>query len=251
MFLNNYHHLKNKEIYILIFLILFSIFIRVPIISVFGDINIENEWGIIFKNLITNGQLIYEDSEVELSLPNLWMPPLYAYYIYFFSIFSSQETNVTQLILYSQAFLASISVAIFYKLNKLFFSQKISFYSSLIFSIFPLHAYACSQISSISLQTFLTILFFYFFFKVGNEKRFSSIIFFSLTGGLLMLLRGESIAIIFLSIIYLFIFFKIPVKQILLILLITLMTISPYLTRNFLIFDKIIIIKSFGYNFWR
>ena len=46
MFLNNYHDIKNKEIYVLTFLILFSILIRIPVVYMFGDIRIENEWGI-------------------------------------------------------------------------------------------------------------------------------------------------------------------------------------------------------------
>jgi len=74
---------------------------------------------------------------------------------------------------------------------------------------------------------------------------------FSVSGGMLLLLRGESIAIVALSIIYLFLFFKAPIKKILLILLITLITVSPYLIRNIIIFEKVIIVKSFGYNFWR
>ena len=155
------------------------------------------------------------------------------------------------MVLFSQILLASISVAVFYKLNRNFFSQKISFYSSLLFSIFPLHVYACSQISSISLQTFLIILFLYYFFQIVGIKSFISIVFFSILGGLLILLRGESIVIVVLSIIYLYLFFKIPIKKILLISLITAITVSPYLIRNILIFEKVTIIKSFGYNFWR
>ena len=34
-------------------------------------------------------------------------------------------------------------------------------------------------------------------------------------------------------------------------ILITLITISPYLTRNILIFDKVILTKSLGYNLWK
>ena len=112
MFLNNYHQIKNKEIYVILFLILFSIIIRLPAIFMFGDSNIENEWGNLYKNLIIHGKLIYENFDGIL-LPNLWMPPLYAYYIYFFSIFSSSETVVTQLVLYSQAAMAGASVAFF------------------------------------------------------------------------------------------------------------------------------------------
>ena len=66
-----------------------------------------------------------------------------------------------------------------------------------------------------------------------------------------MLLRGEFFVILALSLIYLFLFFKIPIKNILLILLISLITISPYLIRNILVFETITITKSFGINLWK
>tara|TARA_Y100000590_G_scaffold175838_1_gene200922 strand:- start:4287 stop:5531 length:1245 start_codon:yes stop_codon:yes gene_type:complete len=250
MFFNSYHHLKKKEIYLLTFIILFSVVIRIPVIFTYGDLRIENEWGYLYNNLVTHGQLVYENLDGFL-LPNLWMPPLYAYYIYFFSFFTSEEATVTLLVLYSQIFLSSLSVVIFYKLNEFFFSKKISFYSALLFSIFPIYLYSCSQISSITLQVFLTLSFLYFFFQFIKEKNFLSIFLFSFTGGLLILLRGEFYVIFFLSIIYLIIFFKISIRNILAILLITLITTSPYLIRNYVIFEKVTIIKSFGYNLWK
>ena len=250
MYLNNYQYLKNKETYLLIFLFLFSFLIRIPIIFIFGDASLEHEWEILVHNLIIHGQLVYERFD-EFLLPNLWMPPLYAYYIYIFSFFGLESQNYVLLVLFSQVLLASISVAVFYKINTLFFSKKLSFYSSLLYSLFPLHLYACGQISSISLQTFLLILFFYFFFQVVKKKNFSSIALFSFITGLLILLRGEFSIISILSILYLFLFFKIPIKKVLLIFLITLVTISPYLIRNYLIFGKITIVETSGYNLWK
>ena len=66
-----------------------------------------------------------------------------------------------------------------------------------------------------------------------------------------MLIRVEFIIIFFISITFLYFFFKTSLKNILLIFLITLITVSPYLTRNFLIFDEITITKTLGYNFWK
>ena len=175
MFLENYHYLKNKEIYLLILLILFSIFIRIPVIFLYGDIALQNEWLILVNNLTNHGILAFDYHDQNLAkylFPNLYMPPLYAYYIYFFSTFSLEGQNYILTILFSQALLASISVAIFYKISKIFFSKTISLSISLLYSLFPLHVYACSQISSISLQTFLTILFFYFFFQFIEKRSF-------------------------------------------------------------------------------
>ncbi|MDP6710797.1 MAG: glycosyltransferase family 39 protein [Pelagibacteraceae bacterium] len=251
MFLNNYHQLKSKEIYVLIFLILFSAFIRIPVISIYGDSSLEHEWELLVINLIEHGQLVYEIFDNGILLPNLWMPPLYAYYLYCFSFIGLEDQNYIRLILLSQVLLASISVAVFYKINKLFFSQKISFFNSVLFSIFPIYVYASSQISSISLQVFLMILFFYFFFQIIDKKNFLSIILFSFISGLLILLRGEFRIIFVISIFYLFLFFKIPIKKIFLIFLITLITASPYLIRNFIIFGKITVVETSGYNLWK
>ena len=251
MFLNSYHQIKSKEIYVLILLILFSAFIRIPVILIYGDSNLEHEWELLVNNLIEHGQLVYEIFDNGILLPNLWMPPLYAYYLYCFSFFGLEDQNYIRFILLSQVLLASISVAVFYKINKLFFSQKISFYNSVLFSIFPIYVYASSQISSISLQVFLIILFFYFFFQIIDKKNFSSIILFSFISGLLILLRGEFRIIFVVSIFYLFLFFKIPIKKIFLIFLITLVTTSPYLIRNFIIFGKITVVETSGYNLWK
>ena len=254
MFLENYHYLKNKEIYLLILLILFSIFIRIPVIFLYGDIALENEWLILVNNLTNHGILSFDYHDQNLAkylFPNLYMPPLYAYYVYVFLAFGLESQNYILTILFSQALLASISVAIFYKISKLFFSKTISLSISLLYSLFPLHVYACSQISSISLQTFLTVLFIYLFFQF-IEKRTSFLVFFvAFIGGLIILLRQEFVAVLVLSLLYAFIFYKIRLKEIFLILLISLITISPYLIRNIVVFETFTITKTTGYNFWK
>ena len=47
---------RKKEKYILILLIFFSVFIRIPIIFLFGDTNLDNEWKIIVENLVEHQQ---------------------------------------------------------------------------------------------------------------------------------------------------------------------------------------------------
>ena len=214
------------------------------------DLGYEDVKKDILINLSQHGEFTFRRFG-DFALPSLYMPPLYPMYLYFFSFFNLEQQNYIFLILSSQIVLASISIVIFYKINKLFFSERISFYSSLLFSVFPLHIYACTQISSVSLQSFLSILFFYLLFQIVKKKNILSIFYFSITSGLLVLLRGEFIAILVLSLFYLFIFFRIKIKNIILILLITLITISPYLIRNIYTFNTITITKSFGYNLWK
>ena len=254
MFFKNYHYLKNKEIYVIILLILFSIFIRVPVIFLYGDIALENEWLILVNNLTNHGILAFDYHDQNLAkylFPNLYMPPLYAYYIYFFSTLGLEGPSYILIILFSQVLLASISVAIFYKISEIFFSKKISLSISLLYSLFPLHVYACSQISSISLQTFLTVLFIYLFFQFIEKKSSLLIFAVSFIGGLIILLRQEFVAVLVLSLIYAFIFYKARLKEIFLILLISLITISPYLIRNIIVFETVTITKTTGYNLWK
>ena len=251
MFLYNYLKFKNnKETLIIILLFFFSLFARIPVILILGDVTLDNEWGILLYNLINHNTLSLQKFD-EFLLPNLWLPPLYAYYLYLLSFLNFENQDFVLLVLLSQVILASISVVIFYKLNKFFFSKKISTYSSLLFSFFPLYLYSSAQISSISLTIFLAIFFYYFFFKIKKDKKYIDILIYAFIGGLLILVRREFIAIIILSSFYLFLFCKISFKKILLIFLITLVTISPYLMRNYMIFEKIIIHSGLGYNLWQ
>ena len=72
MFLDNYHYLKNKEIYISILLFLFSFFSRIPVIILFGDTSLEYEWLYLVSNLIEHGQLVYQTFDNGFLLPNLF-----------------------------------------------------------------------------------------------------------------------------------------------------------------------------------
>ena len=244
------NYINNKETNLFIFLFLFSFLIRIPIIFIFGDTGLENEWRILVNNLTKYGKFSLINFG-DFFVPNLLMPPLYAFYLYFFKVFNFSNEIYILTVLFSQALLSSFSVVIFYMINKFFFSKKISIISALIFSIFPIYIYACGQISSIILQSCLTIIFLYFFLRLIRKNNFFNIFFLSLTSGLLILLRGEFIALFVLSILCLVLFFKVKAKSILIIVLLTFVVISPYLIRNILLFDTITITKSIGFNLWK
>ena len=250
MYLNNYQILKNKETYLLIFLFLFSLLIRIPVIFIFGDTDLENEWQIIVNNLTNYGKLSITNFG-DFFVPNLFVPPLYVFYLYFFKVFNFSNELYIQVVLFSQTILSSFSIVIFYIINKSFFSNKISMLGALIFSLLPLHIYACTQISSAILLSFLFMIFFYFFFMTLKKNNFFNICFLSLTSGLLILLRGEFIILFILSTLYLALFLKMNLKHITMIILLTIIVISPYLTRNIILVDKIIITQSIGYNLWK
>ena len=242
--------IKKKESNLLLLLFSFSFLIRIPVVIFLGDTHLDNEWGKLLYNLI-NYKTLSQQAFGDFLLPNLWLPPLYAYFLYILSFTGLENQNFVLFILFVQVFLSSITVVFFYKVNRFFLSEMLSLCSAVVFSIFPIYLYASSQISSASLAILLIIFFFYFFFHLGRKSNFFNILFFSIIAGLLILTRREFIAVAIISSFYLFLFFKKPIKDIFLILLLIIITISPYVIRNYMTFEKIIIHSGFGYNLWQ
>ena len=138
-------------------IILISFLIRLVVILFYGDTRVDNEWGILLNNLYFNKIYSFYEFENKL-IPSSYMPPLYPLVLVLLKIISFDKINIINLIFSFQIFLSLISINIFYKINKRFFTNKISLINSIIFSFFPLNIYAVAQISSITLQIFLSFL---------------------------------------------------------------------------------------------
>lgn len=217
-------------------------------IELFGDTTLDNEWLVMVNNLENNNILSSRKINGEW-VPNIFMPPLYPLFLFFIKkIFFFIPNIYIKIILYIQLFLYLLSVKIFGDaLKEIFSSKNVVNLGIFILLFFPLYVYAIGQISSIVLQVFLIILFVYNFIKLYKYNSSLNLIFFSITSGLLILLRGEFFVFFFFSLI--FIFFKNKNFRLFLIsLLITLLVISPYLARNFRIFDTFALTKSSGFN---
>ena len=239
MFVIKNHQFVYVIFILTIFKILFSFY--------YGDTSIDMEWKIIYQNLINYGEFSYHEIKGK-RLPTVYMPPLYAYFIYSFSFLGLDELTTTKLILFIQCILSSVSLLIFYKILRIFFDKQKSYIISFFYFLFPLNFYAASQISSVSIQVFCFIFFMYFFLNLRNIKDYIFLGFFS---ALSILVRGE-----FWLLFLILIFFKILtkatlIKNFLITLVVVSLIISPILYKNYKIFDKIVITKSFGYNLWR
>lgn len=241
----------NKYLYNIFVAISISIILRFLLLNNYGDLTFQNEWGVLFNNLKNNGILAYRSFEGNL-IPSVYMPPLYVYFIYLIDVILPDNFNLVRSILKIQILLSAISIFFFYKINLDLFSKKTSFISTYIFILFPLNIYSCLQISSISLQIFLSVIFLYLILKILTKKNcFKNCLFLSFISGLTILLRGEFIIIFFLTILFLLYFNKLNFFKAIVILLIATLITSPYLLRNYIIFEKITITKSFGYNLWK
>lgn len=244
--------LINKYIYNIFGAITISIILRILLLNEYGDTELVNEWGTLFNNLKYNNILALKSFEGTL-IPTVYMPPLYVYFIYLVDILIlGNEQYLVKTILFIQILLSGVSILIFYKINLLLFSKKISLFSSYIFSFFPIYIYSSIQISSISIQIFLNLLFIFFILKIMKKtNNYKIIIKLGVVSGLCILLRGEFILIFFFSLIFLKYIKLINFKNLCIIFLISLITTSPYLVRNYINFEKITITKSFGYNLWK
>ena len=248
---------KNNYLATVIF---FGFLLRLLSYYFFRDYNLDNEWGILFKNYRNYniiGINIFDGKEVMQAIasandaifPSVFMPPFYLFFIIFFSFLFS-EIYLVSAILFFQIILSIISSYYFYKLLNKFFDKKISFIGLIIFLYLPLNIYASTQISSVTLQVFFIILFFYFFSNLLIKKNIKNLILFSITSVILILLRGEYILILFFS--YFFLLFRTKnFKIIIMSFSLIIFLASPYLVRNYVNFEELVITKSFGFNLWK
>ena len=238
------------EFSILFFLILISFLARLVAVLLYGDTRIDNEWGILLNNLYNYKTYAFYEFENKL-IPSSYMPPLYPFTLLFLKIISFNKINILYLIFTFQILLSLISIYIFYKINEQFFSIKTSLINSFIFSFLPLNIYAVTQTSSITLQIFLSLLFLRYFFLTTTNASNKNILIFSIICGLSLLTRGEFILILIPTLIYKLIFKKINILNLIKILLISFIIVSPYLVRNYINFEKIHIANVTGYALWK
>ncbi len=249
--------LKNFSIFNVIAI---SFIARTIAIYFFADENLTNEWAIIIHNYELTGVFGYyvlenntfvtpKFAEVgDIVLPTAFMPPLYLYIILFLKKISFGILNLPFLVIISQILISSLTIYIFYKLIRQFEDKNFSIIITLIFSLFPLNVWIVSQISSITVQIFLIVSFFFLVVRFQQTDRFKFLFFFSVVSAFLILTRGEFLLFYFLTIFYFFIFIRKKFSSIVVSLVIAILIISPYLYKNYNIFNELILTKSFGYN---
>ena len=236
----------QKRIFSLSAIIFLGVLARFLAVIIVGDQHVDNEWGVMLKNLEENNILSIRDVNGQ-PMPNAFMPPLYPLFLYVIKFFFSQLNIFLYVVYFIQILLSAISIYLTYKILLEFYSENICKIGTLIYSIFPLNIYGASQISSITLQLFFINLFILGFIFLNKYKNLYGIITFSISAGFLMLLRGEFFIFFLFSLIFYLLKTK-DYKRFFLGLLISIIVISPYLVRNYQIFEVVTITKSGGYN---
>jgi len=251
---------KINFLYSIYGIIFVSFIVRLIVAYYFGDKQLENEWIILIHNLSTSGILgfnVVVDNYLaipkladpkDIVLPSVFMPPLYAYFIYFVKILSLDLFDFVKIVIFLQIIFSLVAIYLFFKIMRNFENFNFSFLLTLVFSFIPISLYSSSQISSISIQVLLITYFLYFIIKLLRKKSFKNFFLFSIISGLLILVRGEFILFYFLTMVYFFFYYSKDTKSFIIILTLTSLIISPYLLRNYNHFNSFVLTKSFGYN---
>ncbi len=208
---------KLVNINFIFLLLISSLLIRIFSTYFFLDNTLVNEWGIILHNYDISGvfgyNVVLSDYHAipkfaqvgETVLPTVFMPPLYYYFIFIINYFLGNLFNLINAVVFFQIIISLLSILLFYKiLEDLEKNKTLVLIFSTIFAFFPINIYATSQISSISLQVFLVLAFFYTLLKIKDKSNLNFLIYFSIVSGLLILIRGEFFIFYFMTLIYFF-----------------------------------------------
>ena len=169
LFKNLKFNIDKNQTKIYLFIFILGFISRSVIAYFYGDRLLENEWSILVSNLYNNGVLSMLNFD-GLLVPNLWMPPVYAYFIYIHSLIVGFEENFVNLVILSQIILSSLTVLIFYRILLKFYSIKVSLCGAIIFCLFPLIVYSASQISSATIYLFLLLSFIYLILNLAEQN---------------------------------------------------------------------------------
>ena len=244
----------------IVLIIFFSLIFRLIAGLYFADTDLKNEWALLIHNFNTSGvygfnvvlgdyYAIPKFAEIgEKVLPSVFMPPLYFFFIYILELISFGFFNTTKLLIFFQIILSIISIIIIYKITLKFENKFISLIICFFFAFFPLNVYASVQVSSITVQIFLLLGFLFFLQKFLKKRDKKNLFIFSIFSGLLILTRGEFFIFYLFTIIYFFVFNEKKLKTFIISIIFTSLVISPYIVRNYMNFDTIVLTKSFGYN---
>jgi hypothetical protein len=236
-------------------LIILSVIIISRILSIYyfgvteeSYVKSSNEWGVLVSILEKYHKFGFRIVDQEV-LPTIFMPPLYPIFLYFIKSLTPNLSAYILTVQLLQTLFSVISTFYILKILSTFFSKKISYIGTWIFILFPANIFAVSQISSITIQILLIILFSYYFIKIIKTEKNKYLFFFSISAALLIFLRGEFFLFYFFTIFFFVV--KKKFKVVIASFMITIFLVSPYLIRNYKIFGIITVTKSAGFNLFK
>lgn len=237
-------------------ILLLGIVLRI-LLSIFLGFESQKEWeyGAIADNLANgkgysfyyfeNNNLAYEYKNNANPSPSAYMPPGYVLELAGLKVISSGKTYSLLVFGLNLIFFA-FTLFFLFKLTHALFGEKVAFASILIYSLIPEFIYTSYAVGTTQIYHLLIIMIFYFSVESVKSNKYTLAIIL----GFSLLFRSEIALLLLLIIIYKLI--KKDYKQVLLLIVIPSIFISPWTIRNYIVFGKIIPFSTTsGLNLYR
>jgi len=232
-------------------LILFSVAFLIRLIFIltlknhfyFDD---EYEYFNMVKNFLSGRGLIVGETLKS------FRPPLYPLFLSLF--YGSGCSLITIRII--QAIISSFTVLLIYITGKKIFDEKIGFISAIISTVYPFFIFYTGFLLTETLFVFLVVISIYFYILTleSNKYKIKYLIQCGIYSGLSSLCRPTMEPFFLIFLLFLLMGkenFKIKIKKILLSSLFFILTLSPWIIRNYVIFKKFVPATTMGgWVFW-
>lgn len=156
------------------------------------------------------------------------------------------------IVLLTQIVLDSLIVIIIYKTANLFLNQSISIIAALLYSLEPHAAIFSLSMYSDTIFVFTMTLFSYFFIKFSISRKISYLILSGFTLGVANLIKPSGMFIPLIVIIIIFLIYKKNFKSFIAksftFIIVFSLTITPWILRNYIHFNKIFLSTAGEYN---
>ena len=115
---------------------------------------------------LEHNQILSSRSINNVPVPNLFMPPLYAWFLFSIKFLINDLNLFLNITFIIQILLSIISIFLMFLICLNFFDKKVSLIGATIYAFFPLNIYAVSQISSNCSSNVSNQFIFSFFYKI-------------------------------------------------------------------------------------
>lgn len=187
------------------------------------------------------------------SVPAVFMPPAYSYFLALFFRFIRDTKTTYLLIEIFQAACGVLLVYVVYKLSGLLSGQRAGLAAACLAAIFPTQVYLCNEFHGISIYVVLGATAVYFLVRyLSRTQSMLDIVLAGLCMGAVMLFRGEAPGLVLLYAgILLVRGGRGAVLPAMVFLTFAFACLAPWTVRNYRIFNRLIpVCASGGYNLW-
>ena len=198
--------------------------------------------GASYQNMALGMMEGYDNGET------FWAPGFPAFLAAVYSIFGVKPWVV----LFLNCFISTFSVVLLYQITKKLFTEKIALFSTLLLAIEPHQIVYTQTLFSENLFIPLLLLFFLFFLRYLTEHKQLLLAVAAVFLGLSMYFRPAANFLFIPVVISIFLYLKVTwsekTKSVLLFLFFLLITLSPWLIRNYKLHDHFGLSTNGGYN---